>query len=163
MTQNLRMDAVLHCVLDLIPYDSASVILTENDGRLFVAREVPLARANKPVVTLEVSQNTLLQRVLLTKKCVYLADTREEADWRETKALANIRSWKSAERRTNRAVELPVPRQCLAREFPPQVIPRALLRSAPRIGSFSRPWRIACRISSMVLRSPIMVLFLRVH
>jgi PAS domain S-box-containing protein len=97
LTQNLRMDAVLdtllRCVLDLIPYDSASVILTETDGRLFVARESPPASANKPVVTLEPSQNAFLQRVLLMKKSVQLPDTREETDWGETKALANIRSW----------------------------------------------------------------------
>jgi PAS domain S-box-containing protein len=97
LTQNLRMDVVLDtllcCVLDLIPYDSASVILTETDGRLFVARESPPASANKPVVTLEVSHNAFLQRVLLMKKSVQLTDTREETDWRETKALANIRSW----------------------------------------------------------------------
>jgi transcriptional regulator with GAF, ATPase, and Fis domain len=97
LTQNLRMDVVLdtflHCVLDLIPYDSASVILTETEGRLFVARESPSASANRPVVTLEPSQNAFLQRVLLMKKSVQLADTREETDWRESKALPNIRSW----------------------------------------------------------------------
>jgi PAS domain S-box-containing protein len=97
LTQNLRMDAVLdtllHCLLEIVPYDSASVILTEADGHLFVARESPPARTNRPVVTLEANQNTFLQRVLLLKKNVHLADTREEADWRETRALANIRCW----------------------------------------------------------------------
>jgi len=97
LTQNLRMDTVLDtllsCVLDLIPYDSASVILTESNGRLFVARETPQIFANRPVVTLEVSQNVFLQRVLLMKRSVHLADTREETDWQETKALANIRAW----------------------------------------------------------------------
>jgi PAS domain S-box-containing protein len=97
LTQNLRMDTVLdtllRCVLDLIPYDSASVILTETDGRLFVARESPPAAANRPVLTLEVSQNAFLQRVLLMKKSVQLTDTRQETEWREAKALANIRSW----------------------------------------------------------------------
>jgi PAS domain S-box-containing protein len=97
LTQNLRMDAVLdtllRCVSEIIPYDSASVILTETDGRLFVARESPSAPANRPVVTLEGSQYPFLQRVLFSKKNVLLADTREETDWRETKALANIRCW----------------------------------------------------------------------
>jgi GAF domain-containing protein len=60
---------------------------------LFVARESPPAYANKPVVTLEVSENAFLQRVLLMKKSVQLSDTREENGWRETKALAGIRSW----------------------------------------------------------------------
>jgi PAS domain S-box-containing protein len=97
LTQNLRMDAVLdtllRCVLDIVPYDSASVLLTEGDGRLFVARESPPASANRPVVTFEPSENTILQRALLMKKNVHVADTREEDDWRETKALTNIRCW----------------------------------------------------------------------
>jgi GAF domain-containing protein len=93
----LRMDAVLdtllRCVLDLIPYDSASVILMETDGRLFVAREAPPALANRTVITLEARQNAFLQRVLMMKKSVQLPDTGEETDWRGTKALANIRCW----------------------------------------------------------------------
>jgi PAS domain S-box-containing protein len=97
LTQNLRMDAVLdtllRCVLDLIPYDSASVILMETDGRLFVAREAPPALANRTVITLEARQNAFLQRVLMMKKSVQLPDTGEETDWRGTKALANIRCW----------------------------------------------------------------------
>jgi PAS domain S-box-containing protein len=97
LTQNLRMDAVLdtllRCLLEIVPYESASVILTEADGRLFVARESPAAPTNRHVVTLAASENAFLQRVLLMKKSVHLADTREENDWRETKALANIRSW----------------------------------------------------------------------
>jgi PAS domain S-box-containing protein len=97
LTQNLRMDAVvdtlLRCLGEIVPYETASVILTEADGRLFVAREAPPAPANRPVITLESSQNTFLQRVLLLKKSVHLSDTKEEIDWRETKALANIRCW----------------------------------------------------------------------
>jgi PAS domain S-box-containing protein len=98
ITQNLRMDAVLdtflRCVFDIIPYDSASVLLTESEGRLFVARESPRGdHADRTVITLETNQNSFLQRVLLMKKSVQLADTREETDWRETKALAGIRSW----------------------------------------------------------------------
>jgi PAS domain S-box-containing protein len=97
LTQNLRMDAVLdtllHCLREIVPYDSASVLLAEADGRLFVAREAPPASANRPVVTLEPDQNAFLQRVLGMKKSVQLADTHEESDWRETRALANIRCW----------------------------------------------------------------------
>jgi PAS domain S-box-containing protein len=97
LTQNLRMDAVLdtllRCLLEIVPYDSANVILTEADGRLFVARESPPAPANRPVVMLEANQNAFLQRVLLLRKNVHLPDVREESDWRETRALTNIRSW----------------------------------------------------------------------
>ena len=37
--------------------------------------------------------NALLQRVLVLKKGLHLADTREESEWREHKALAGVRSW----------------------------------------------------------------------
>jgi PAS domain S-box-containing protein len=97
LTQNLRMDAVLDTLLrylrEIVPYDLASVILTETDGRLFVARESPPAPANRPVVTLETNQSVLAQRVLFLKKSVHLSDTREETDWGDIKPFANIRCW----------------------------------------------------------------------
>lgn len=97
LTQNLRMDAVLdtllRCVSEIIPYDSASVILTEAEERLFVARESPAAVGTETIVTLDVSDNVLLARVLRTKRSVQIADTCAETDWRENKALANIRCW----------------------------------------------------------------------
>jgi GAF domain-containing protein len=34
-----------------------------------------------------------LQRVLVERKSVHLSDTREENDWRDTKALIKIRDW----------------------------------------------------------------------
>jgi PAS domain S-box-containing protein len=99
LTQNLRMDAVLdtllRCLLEIVPYDSASVILTESDSRLFVAREAPPAPPGKPVLTLETTDNIFIERVLRGRKNVFLADTREEADWTEIKALAHIRCWLS--------------------------------------------------------------------
>jgi GAF domain-containing protein len=96
LTQNLRMDVVLDtllaCVFEIIPYERASVILTETDGHLFVARESPAART-RTVITLEATENASLQRVLVERKSVHLSDTREESDWRDTKALVKIRDW----------------------------------------------------------------------
>jgi PAS domain S-box-containing protein len=97
LTQNLRMDAVLdtllQCLLEIVPYDSATVILTEPESRLFVAREAPPAPAHQSVVTLDASDNVFLQRALVERKSVSLADTRDEAEWTEIKPLAHIRSW----------------------------------------------------------------------
>jgi GAF domain-containing protein len=97
LTQNLRMDAVLdtllRCLFDIVPYDSASVILTEEDSRLFVAREAPSAPEHQFVVTLDATENVFLQRALIEHKSIFLADTREEAEWAEIKPLAHIRSW----------------------------------------------------------------------
>jgi GAF domain-containing protein len=97
LTQNLRMDTVLDTLLQtlfhIVRYDMASVILTEENERLFVAREAPPASTNRPVVTLELGDNALLRRVLVLKKGLYITDTREETEWREHKALAGVRSW----------------------------------------------------------------------
>lgn len=97
LSQNLRMDAVLdtllQCLLELVPYDAASVILSEPDSRLFVAREAPPASSKKPIVILAANQNVFLERVLMARQGVLLPDTRHEAEWSETKALANYRCW----------------------------------------------------------------------
>ena len=97
LTQNLRMDAVLDTLLEtlhsIVPNDIASVILTEEDDRLFVAREWPRSAANGPVVTIEKNANGILERVVALRRSVYVPDTRTERDWREHRALAGIRSW----------------------------------------------------------------------
>jgi PAS domain S-box-containing protein len=95
LTQNLRMDAVLDALLEtvrqIIPYEMASVILTEEDGRLFVARETPAPGSNRPIVTLEAGQNPLLQQVTRLREGVHLDDTRAEGDWREGQPFVGIR------------------------------------------------------------------------
>ena len=97
ITQNLRMDAVLdtflRCVFEIIPYDTASVIFTEEGGRLFVAREAPHAPAGRQLVTLEANENAFIQRVVIAKKSMHLDDTRQESEWRDHKAFPNVRSW----------------------------------------------------------------------
>jgi len=97
LTQNLRMDAVLdtllRCLLELVPYDSANIILTEADSRLFIAREAPSAPNDNPVVTLEVKQNVFLERVLMSRKSLLLPDTRDELEWSEITTLEHIRCW----------------------------------------------------------------------
>jgi GAF domain-containing protein len=99
LTQDLRMGAVLDTLLQTlfqtVPYDAASVLLNQEEGRdrLFVAREAPPSPARRTVITIETADNRLQQRVLLLRKSVHLADTREESDWRENKAIGNVRSW----------------------------------------------------------------------
>jgi PAS domain S-box-containing protein len=97
LTQNLRMDAVLDTLLQtlfqIVPYDMASVILTEENERLFVAREAPPAGLNHSVVTLEASDNAILQRVLVLKTAIYVPDTKTESDWRDHKAFSGARTW----------------------------------------------------------------------
>jgi PAS domain S-box-containing protein len=97
LTQNLSMDAVLDtllaCLFDLVPYDTATVILAEDELRLFVAREAPKQPGRHPFITLEAADSPLLQRVLVERKSVSVSDTAEALDWREIKPLAGSRSW----------------------------------------------------------------------
>jgi GAF domain-containing protein len=97
LTQNLSMDVVLDTLLeslfDLVPYDSASVILMEADGRLLVAREAPQPAKEATIPILDAKDNVFIERVLLTQKSVLVADTTEEPDWKEIKALPRLRSW----------------------------------------------------------------------
>lgn len=97
LTQNLSMDAVLDtllaCLHDLVPFDTATVILAEDELRLFVAREAPKRPGERPFITLETTDSPLLQRVLVERKNVSVQDTAEESDWREIKPLAGNRSW----------------------------------------------------------------------
>jgi len=97
ITQNLRMDVVLdtllRCVFEVIPYDSASVLFTEEGERLFVAREAPSPPDGRQLIGLELTDNVLLQRVVLARKSIHLHDTRADLDWRDHRAFPHARSW----------------------------------------------------------------------
>jgi len=97
LTQNLSMDIVLDTLLEslaeIVPYGSASVILTEADSRLFVAREAPRPTKKETLTVLDAKDNIFLERALLTQKNVLLVDTAEEPEWREIKVLVGFRSW----------------------------------------------------------------------
>ena len=87
------LDTLLQTVFQIVPYDHASVILTEENDRMFVAREAPPPMASRPVISLEMSDNAILERVLVLKRAVYVADIRTENEWRDHKAFAGARSW----------------------------------------------------------------------
>jgi len=96
LTQNLRMDAVLDTLLEtlssIVSNDMSSVILAEEEDRLFVARKRPAAH-NDSVITLEPTANGVLERAILLKKALYVPDSRLDENWREHKAFSGIRSW----------------------------------------------------------------------
>jgi transcriptional regulator with GAF, ATPase, and Fis domain len=99
LTRHLRMDHVLdsllRCLLDVVPYDLASVIFTEDDesGRLFVAWQLPQPPAPRPIIEFEVTENPFVQQIVHLKKNISLADTKTEGAWRPTKAFADARCW----------------------------------------------------------------------
>lgn len=101
LTQDLRMDNVLdtllRSLLELVPYESAQILLLESDSRLFVAREAPRSDAAKhpakDPVTVDATEFPLVQRVLMTQSGVSLADTNQEEEWHPLRNSGPLRSW----------------------------------------------------------------------
>jgi PAS domain S-box-containing protein len=91
LTKNLTMDTVLDTLLasllEVVPYDAASVILTEGDC-LYVART-----SAKTVQMLEGQRNTFLERVRVARESIFVPDTAQESDWENAGVLEGVRSW----------------------------------------------------------------------
>ncbi len=91
LTKNLSMHAVLDTLmaslLEVVPYENASVVLTEDDC-LYVART-----SAKTVQMLEGQRKTFLERVRVARKSTFVPDTAEENDWEDEGVLQGVRSW----------------------------------------------------------------------
>jgi len=101
LTQDLRMDNVLDTLLqsvaELIPYQSAQILLVESETRLFLAREAhrppATTQLDKYPLTLDAADFPLLQRALSNQSGTLLADTKEAAEWRTIRGSGQLRSW----------------------------------------------------------------------
>ena len=101
LTQNLSMDYVLDTLLksllELVPCESAQVLLAEADTRLFLAREVqnsePSRRIPKFPLTLDAKDSEFLMHVLGTRNSLLIPNTAVETGWAEFKGLSHLRSW----------------------------------------------------------------------
>ena len=99
LTQDLRMDYVLDTLLrslrDLVPFESANVLLLEADSRLFIAREFPhseCAGQTHPLA-FEMSDYPIISRVLRSLQSVVVPDTHRDPEWRMFKSHPHLRSW----------------------------------------------------------------------
>lgn len=97
LTQNLSMsmvlDTLLGCLRDLVPYDSAAVILSEDNVNLYVGRRFPKPAPGEPTVRLNATDTALLQRIVIERKSVFVPETSEETDWRDIEPLSGSRCW----------------------------------------------------------------------
>lgn len=101
LTQDLRLDcvldALLHSLLQLVPCQSARIMLLETESRLFLVREAPRKsspnHSAKYPMTFDLADLPFLERVRLTETGVLLADTSLEPGWREFKGHGDLRSW----------------------------------------------------------------------
>jgi PAS domain S-box-containing protein len=101
LTQNLSMDYVLDTLLEslveLVPCDSAQVLLAETDERFFLARErhsPPDAHpTHRSPTTWNVMDHAPLLQVLGTRKGLLVANTAEQEGWRQFKGHSHFHSW----------------------------------------------------------------------
>jgi len=101
LTQNLSMDYVLDTLLEsllnLIPCDSARVLLLEAEALFFTAREMQKCGTNRRPTkyppTFDATHNRFLMQVLTTKNAVLFSDTSGEADWHSFAGHGHFRSW----------------------------------------------------------------------
>lgn len=101
LTQDLRMDYVLDTLLqslrDLVPFESANILLLEADSRLFLAREFPHNNSAPPVTkypaAFEAGDYPIINRILSNHNSVVVFDTNRDLDWRVFKGHPHLRSW----------------------------------------------------------------------
>jgi PAS domain S-box-containing protein len=106
LTSNWQLDHVLDTLLaslaELVPYQSAKVLLLEDDSRLFLAREnVPDRDRDKEAQpeaelpwTLDLADFPLFARILDQRSPILLADVSKEREWTKVfPSLVDTRSW----------------------------------------------------------------------
>ena len=101
LTQDLHMDYVLdtllQCLAELIPCESARILLVESGTRLFLARQrVCRETSNTNLadsITLDATRIPLLRGVLTTQKSILLTDTEQEKQWRPLMGDSATLSW----------------------------------------------------------------------
>lgn len=101
LTQDLHMDYVLdtllQCLAELVPCESARVLLVESGMRLFLARE-RLCRGSSKIdlvdsITLDAASFPLLRGLLMTQKSILVPNTEQERQWRPLMGESATLSW----------------------------------------------------------------------
>jgi PAS domain S-box-containing protein len=102
LTQSLDLDAILATLLDylgqLVPYDSASVMLVEPDSHLAaVCATRGYERWTDPELTrrirFDLSAKPWLLTLMKTQQSILLADIETEPDWERVAGSEHIRNW----------------------------------------------------------------------
>jgi len=100
LTQNLSLERVLETLLDflarLVPYDSANVML-RNEESQFVVSALRRYEGFQDVETTRAiafdNSNPLLQRICATKQSLVVPDTVDEPDWQFVHGADHVRNW----------------------------------------------------------------------
>jgi len=101
LTENLSLERVLEALLDylskLIPYDSANVMLLNEDSKFVVSalrryegfQNVKHTRA----ISFDAKSNSLLRRICQTKQSLVVADTHKDPGWERVIGADHVRNW----------------------------------------------------------------------
>src|SRR6185503_5267705 len=100
LTQNLSLERVLETLLDflarLVPYDSANVLL-RNEESQFVVSALRRYEGFQDVETTRAiafdNSNPLLRRICATKQSVVVPDTLQEPNWQLVNGADHVRNW----------------------------------------------------------------------
>ena len=101
LTQSLDLDTVLavllECLKQIIPYDSANVMLLEDDTRLSVAAMRGYERWTAPeqtrAITFDATTSPHLSALLTERKSVLIADINQYPDWERRAGAEHVMSW----------------------------------------------------------------------
>jgi PAS domain S-box-containing protein len=101
LTENLSLERVLETLLDflskLVPYDSANVMLRDDESQFVVSalrsyerfQNVETTRA----IAFDGNANPILQRLCQTKQTVVVADTIKDPQWQRVTGADHVRNW----------------------------------------------------------------------
>jgi len=91
------LDTLLQSLRNLVPHESAQILLHESDSRLCVSRQAPRPDPTKQVtkypLTLDAGGLPLVKKVPVNQCGVFVADTKLEQEWRTIKGSGQPRSW----------------------------------------------------------------------
>jgi signal transduction histidine kinase len=101
LTQLFNLDTVLETLLDylaqLVPYDSANVMLIEDGSRVVLRARRGYERWTDPTrlegLTLDTETTPTLRTLIQTRQSLIIADTQQYAGWQPLPETAHIRSW----------------------------------------------------------------------
>jgi PAS domain S-box-containing protein len=100
LTRTLDLDATLETLLDtlrqLVPYDSACVMLLEDATHLAIRAERDFERwtgATQIGVTFDIARAGAIRQVLQSRQPLLISDTHEFSGWERTASSEYIRSW----------------------------------------------------------------------
>jgi PAS domain S-box-containing protein len=101
LIQEVQLDTVLDALLtslrELVPYESAQVLLREDKSRLLLAREISFSQSDgrNPIdpITLDLGDFPLLQRIIQSNESALLDRVTQYAGWRPFGSMQDVSSW----------------------------------------------------------------------